>query len=50
MEAIVSVFTDDYLVNDVLVQDFIEEKYNVDVPVLDLEFISRQSCVKQRNR
>ena len=48
MQAIVSVFTDDYLVNDVMVQDFIEQNYNVDVPVLDLDFICRQICVKRK--
>ena len=48
MQAIVSMYTDDYLVNDVLVQDFIQEKYHVDVPVLDLDFICRQICVKRK--
>ena len=47
MRAVVFVFTDDYLVNDVMVQDFIEQNYNVDVPVLDLDFICRQICVKK---
>ena len=47
MRAITSTFTDDYLVNDVLVQDFIEEKYDVDVPVTDSDFICRQICAKR---
>ena len=47
MRAIVSAFTDDYLVNDTLVHDFIEEKYDVDVPVIDSGLIRRQMCAKK---
>ena len=47
MNKIVSVFTDDHLINDMLVHDFIEERYDVDVPVSDLDLICRQICVKK---
>ena len=48
MNKIVSVFTDDHLINDMLVHDFIEERYDVDVPVSDLDLICRQICVKKQ--
>ena len=47
MNKIVSVFTDDHLINNMLVHDFIEERYDVDVPVSDLDLICRQICVKK---
>ena len=48
MVDIVSAFTDDSLINDVLVQDFIEEKYKVDVPVVDFVLMARQISVKRK--
>ena len=48
MVDIVAAFTDDSLINDVLVQDFTEEKYEVDVPVVDFDLMTRQISVKRK--
>ena len=49
LSKILSVFTDDSLVNDVLVQDFMEEIYDVNVPVVDFELICRQICTSRKS-
>ena len=46
MVDIVAAFTDDSLINDVLVQYFTVEKYEDDVPVVDFDLMTRQISVK----
>ncbi len=49
LEKIISVFTEDPFINDELVHDFIKERYDVDVPVSDFEFICNQICIKRQH-
>ena len=43
MHNIVRSFTENTLINDALVYDFIAEKHNVNVPIVDLEFVVKQA-------
>ena len=44
MRDVVSVFTDDLRVNDSIVTEWVNEKFDVDTDVYDLEFMINQIC------
>lgn len=48
LNKILSVFTEEPYINDEMVHNFVEERYDIHVPVSNFDFMCRQICTKRQ--